>query len=576
MFTEQPAPPPAIAEVQTHQADAAASQAPPTPAPVRVATPEVLTPVSAPPAPEPVVAPAASSEPAPAAAPALAPSPPTQKEAGDTAKAQRQKEVEQTLLELTSKARAKQKEQQEQQAAADAAKYAESGELEAAEQVINNPALPANVRAALLKRLQAKQAKKGNPGLTAKKTTPSTNAASSRSSASGISSPSGYTSSSARDYSSAPIVPLTQAQMRVRLGQLFGRNLDFAFPLSIPAPITSLFGWRIHPISGSPRFHRGIDFGAPMGTPIIAAKAGRVETAAEMDGYGLTVTLRHAAAHQTLYAHMSQIFVQPGEAVKKGQLLGLVGSTGNSTGPHLHFEVHELTTEGWVALDPSIALNSAIALAQNSEGQALASSKPKAFNLALSGLLDINPPAPTLTRVNFSNTVLASLLPQTAPTQNKSLSEMQVPLTLLPPAIPELSWLISPIVENLAAELTIPLLGLEALSNTVSFNPVPALTNLPVSVEATPNLAFAPKAVHSKSIVSSANVRLAMTKPLAGLTLPEQTPGTGQFQPGQPLPPVQALPALPVSANPQTLSLQGNAAKRLQLSSKRIKPLDGG
>ncbi|MEI1377152.1 M23 family metallopeptidase [Nostoc sp. UHCC 0926] len=132
------------------------------------------------------------------------------------------------------------------------------------------------------------------------------------------------------------------------------------YPLSIPAPITSLFGWRVHPITGNQRFHAGTDLGAPMGTPVLAAAAGQVETANWVGGYGLTVILNHKSAEQTLYGHMSEILVQPGQWVQPGTVIGRVGSTGASTGPHLHFEVRHLTQDGWVATDPGVQLQSAL------------------------------------------------------------------------------------------------------------------------------------------------------------------------------------------------------------------------
>lgn len=139
-------------------------------------------------------------------------------------------------------------------------------------------------------------------------------------------------------------------------------NTRLMFPLSTPAMITSMFGWRIHPISGDHRFHYGTDLGAPMGTPVVAAYSGRVETAAFLRGYGLTVVLRHDnGTAQTLYAHLSEIFVQAGEELKQGEVLGRVGSTGNSTGPHLHFEYRKLTPEGWIAIDPGSMLQTALA-----------------------------------------------------------------------------------------------------------------------------------------------------------------------------------------------------------------------
>lgn len=128
------------------------------------------------------------------------------------------------------------------------------------------------------------------------------------------------------------------------------------FPLSFAAPITSVFGWRIHPITGHRRFHTGMDIAAPTGTPILAAENGQVEMADWMGGYGLTVTINHSQGQQTLYGHMSEILVRPGQWVEPGMIIGRVGSTGNSTGPHLHFEVRHLTANGWVAVDPSMQL----------------------------------------------------------------------------------------------------------------------------------------------------------------------------------------------------------------------------
>jgi len=139
-------------------------------------------------------------------------------------------------------------------------------------------------------------------------------------------------------------------------------NTSLLYPLSIPASITSAFGWRIHPISGDHRFHAGTDIGAPMGTPVLAAFSGRVNTADFLRGYGLTVILTHGEGRsQTLYAHLSELFVQPGEVVEQGDVIGRVGSTGNSTGPHLHFEYHEYTSEGWVAMDAGQVLQNALA-----------------------------------------------------------------------------------------------------------------------------------------------------------------------------------------------------------------------
>lgn len=134
------------------------------------------------------------------------------------------------------------------------------------------------------------------------------------------------------------------------------------FPLSIPAPITSAFGLRVHPVLGTARMHTGTDIGAPMGTPVVAALAGRVAISDFLGGYGLTVVLEHEKGTQeTLYGHLSEVFVKAGDTVKKGDPIGRVGSTGLSTGPHLHFEVRKLTKEGWVNLDPGRQLEYGLA-----------------------------------------------------------------------------------------------------------------------------------------------------------------------------------------------------------------------
>ena len=127
----------------------------------------------------------------------------------------------------------------------------------------------------------------------------------------------------------------------------------FVYPLSVPSVISSAFGWRTHPILGYRRFHAGTDFAAPMGTPVTAMLSGRVTWSNFMGGYGLAVALEHKNGTQkTLYAHLSEIFVKPGEQVKQGDVIGRVGSTGLSTGPHLHLEVREFRNGSWMALDP--------------------------------------------------------------------------------------------------------------------------------------------------------------------------------------------------------------------------------
>ncbi len=130
------------------------------------------------------------------------------------------------------------------------------------------------------------------------------------------------------------------------------QSVEIIYPLSSPAPITSSYGWRTHPITGNRRFHAGIDIGAPMGAPVVAAGSGTIVSSGWMGGYGKTITIQHNGVQQTLYGHLSEIFVQAGQTIERGTVIGRVGSTGNSTGPHLHFENRMSTSDGWVAVDP--------------------------------------------------------------------------------------------------------------------------------------------------------------------------------------------------------------------------------
>jgi murein DD-endopeptidase MepM/ murein hydrolase activator NlpD len=108
----------------------------------------------------------------------------------------------------------------------------------------------------------------------------------------------------------------------------------------VPGGVTSGFGMRFHPILNYSRMHQGVDLRASYGTPIVAVSDGRVQFAGWHGGHGNTVALNHGGGMQTLYGHMSRIAVHPGESVHRGEVIGFVGSTGLSTGPHLHFEVH--------------------------------------------------------------------------------------------------------------------------------------------------------------------------------------------------------------------------------------------
>lgn len=119
-------------------------------------------------------------------------------------------------------------------------------------------------------------------------------------------------------------------------------------------PVTSPFGWRVHPISGDWRFHAGVDLGYPQGVGIAALFPGTVTAAGDFgDGYGNQVLVYHADGDTfTRYAHCSAVFVCDGEAVEGGQVIGTVGSTGNATGPHLHLEYIVPTEDGYAYADP--------------------------------------------------------------------------------------------------------------------------------------------------------------------------------------------------------------------------------
>lgn len=222
-------------------------------------------------------------------------------------------------------------------------------------------------------------------------------------------------------------------------------NISMIFPLAIPAEITSLFGWRTHPIFGDSRFHSGTDIGAPMGTPAIASYAGTVAIADWLGGYGQTVVLHHHdGTLETLYAHLSEILVAPGEQVQQGQIIGRVGSTGNSTGPHLHFELRELTPEGWVTMDPGTQLEYALSeLLQALEVAPEIAAPEPAGESPLATLPSLDMPAPPppvayLQAPSTMGTTAANLLdvpvppPLPAPPTPVTM-EVSIPATVEPP-----------------------------------------------------------------------------------------------------------------------------------------------
>ena len=106
--------------------------------------------------------------------------------------------------------------------------------------------------------------------------------------------------------------------------------------------IASGFGYRIDPVYKTTKFHAGLDFSAPQGTPIYATADGTISTAGNSgNGYGNHVIINHGYGYETLYGHMVRVKVKNGQTVKRGEVIGWVGSTGKSTGPHCHYEVHK-------------------------------------------------------------------------------------------------------------------------------------------------------------------------------------------------------------------------------------------
>ncbi len=148
------------------------------------------------------------------------------------------------------------------------------------------------------------------------------------------------------------------------------RRTFLASPLEF-SRVTSGFAMRMHPILKSVRAHRGVDYGAPTGTPVRAVGEGTVDFAGWQNGYGNVIKIRHSNNRTTLYAHLSRIDVRRGQRVDQGSRIGAVGATGWATGPHLHFEFHVNGEHR----NPMI-------MAQSSEAVALAPASRPTFDVA--------------------------------------------------------------------------------------------------------------------------------------------------------------------------------------------------
>lgn len=131
-------------------------------------------------------------------------------------------------------------------------------------------------------------------------------------------------------------------QLQEALGSQQDRlaHIPSVLPINIADyTMSSGYGYRVDPIYGASKFHEGLDFAAAKGTDVFATGNGRVTVSGREAGYGNCIDIDHGYNYVTRYAHLSEILVKPGEEVKRGQLIGKVGSTGKSTGPHLHYEV---------------------------------------------------------------------------------------------------------------------------------------------------------------------------------------------------------------------------------------------
>jgi len=148
------------------------------------------------------------------------------------------------------------------------------------------------------------------------------------------------------------------------------RRTFLASPLAF-SRVSSGYGMRFHPISGNRRPHLGIDFAAPTGTPVRTVADGTVQFAGWQRGYGNVIFIQHRQERTTVYAHLHRIDVRKGQRVDQGDLIGQVGSTGDSTGPHLHFEYRVRGVH-----------NDPLTLARVNEGEPISTASRAAFTAA--------------------------------------------------------------------------------------------------------------------------------------------------------------------------------------------------
>ncbi len=310
----------------------------------------------------------------------------------EAAKKERLKLIEQKLAEIVAREKPIKEERLRQNLKAAALKKAQAGQLAEARQTANDLVLSLEEQKDLQQQIQSietdrKKLAAKKPGVVNRLSTVK---------------PLTGSYSALPDQITTVSPSVLGSSLRLWKGQwnLGNGDLRLIFPLPISAPFTSGFGWRVHPVSGESRFHRGVDLGAPIGTPVVATFSGTVTLADYAGGYGLTVILSHNNdTQQTLYAHLSEIFVRPGDRVEQGMVIGRVGNTGLSTGPHLHFEFHQLTSAGWEVLDPAAQLE--VALAQLNNGFLITRNLDQAE--VLSDDFAAIPPPPTMKRAIVHN-----------------------------------------------------------------------------------------------------------------------------------------------------------------------------
>ncbi|MEM6467364.1 MAG: M23 family metallopeptidase, partial [Pseudomonadota bacterium] len=132
---------------------------------------------------------------------------------------------------------------------------------------------------------------------------------------------------------------LVQSMDRMNLLRVAANKVPYAMPVTASHRFTSGFGTRRDPVTGARRAHNGLDFAAPLGTPIKTSADGVVVFAGRQRGFGKLIKVRHTFGFETLYAHLNKIHVKVGDRVSRGDHIGDMGTTGRSTGVHLHYEV---------------------------------------------------------------------------------------------------------------------------------------------------------------------------------------------------------------------------------------------